>query len=265
MIPQSELQKIANKKKVRDKQIEKDYVLSWILYGVSSNSFLKKNLVFKGGTALKKFYFQDYRFSEDLDFTLVDSKIQSEKLLDNFKQTFQVIKQKSNISLEIKNDEMNKHGDLRFFIDYIGPLQAGLGSRDVKVDITYNEVLINKTLMGTMFREYTDLEQISVELPVYPLEEIFIEKLCALIDRTQPRDFYDLWYLLENTDLDIKENWADFLQKANSKQITNPDISQTLTNKEKTFERMWNQSLAHQIQDLPYFEEVMRSMKRYFR
>lgn len=69
MIPQATLQKIANAKKVRDKQIEKDYILSWILHGLSQESFLKNNLVFKGGTALKKFYFQDYRFSEDLDFT----------------------------------------------------------------------------------------------------------------------------------------------------------------------------------------------------
>ncbi|MBW6474015.1 MAG: nucleotidyl transferase AbiEii/AbiGii toxin family protein [Anaerolineaceae bacterium] len=32
---------------------------------------LDKNLVFKGGTCLRKCYFPDYRFSENLDFTAI--------------------------------------------------------------------------------------------------------------------------------------------------------------------------------------------------
>lgn len=49
--------------------IERDYLLSWILAGISRTHALEGSLVFKGGTALKKCYFGDYRFSEDLDFT----------------------------------------------------------------------------------------------------------------------------------------------------------------------------------------------------
>ena len=49
--------------------IEKDYLLSWILAGISRVPALSDSLVFKGGTALKKCYFGDYRFSEDLDFS----------------------------------------------------------------------------------------------------------------------------------------------------------------------------------------------------
>ena len=52
------------------KSIEKDYVLSWILIGIAKSK-MYDTLSFKGGTALKKFYFPDYRFSEDLDFTLL--------------------------------------------------------------------------------------------------------------------------------------------------------------------------------------------------
>lgn len=265
MIPQAELQKIANKKKVRDKQIEKDYILSWILHGISEESFLKNNLVFKGGTALKKFYFQDYRFSEDLDFTLVDNSIAPEEIIDKFKQAFLFIKQKSNISLEIKSYELSKHGDLHFFIDYVGPLKGRIGSRDLKVDVTYNETVINETQLGSMFCEYSDLLNTKTILPVYSLKEVFIEKLCALIDRTQPRDLYDLWHLLESRNIVIEEEWDNFLQKAKSKNIKEPNILKTLGNKEATLEKMWDKFLAHQMHDLPHFEEVMRSMKRYFR
>jgi predicted nucleotidyltransferase component of viral defense system len=54
MIKSGEIQSIAAKCKVRDRQIEKDYVISWILYGMSQNEFLLKNLAFKGGTVFKK-------------------------------------------------------------------------------------------------------------------------------------------------------------------------------------------------------------------
>ena len=72
MIKPGEIQNKAHAVGVRDQQIEKDYMLSWILQGVSQHAALSKTIVFKGGTVLKKVYFKDYRFSEDLDFTLLD-------------------------------------------------------------------------------------------------------------------------------------------------------------------------------------------------
>ena len=49
--------------------LERDYILSWILAGISHVEALRETLAFKGGTALKKCYFGAYRFSEDLDFS----------------------------------------------------------------------------------------------------------------------------------------------------------------------------------------------------
>ncbi|TFG59533.1 MAG: nucleotidyl transferase AbiEii/AbiGii toxin family protein, partial [Deltaproteobacteria bacterium] len=46
--------------------LERDYLLSWILAGISRVDALRETLVFKGGTALKKCYFGDSRFSEYL-------------------------------------------------------------------------------------------------------------------------------------------------------------------------------------------------------
>jgi hypothetical protein len=42
---------------------------------------LTDSWVFKGGTCLKKCYFETYRFSEDLDFTLLDPTHLNEALL----------------------------------------------------------------------------------------------------------------------------------------------------------------------------------------
>ena len=52
--------------------VEKDYVLGWLLAGIFNHPALAEKWVFKGGTCLKKCYFETYRFSEDLDFTLTD-------------------------------------------------------------------------------------------------------------------------------------------------------------------------------------------------
>ena len=54
MIEPKEINKAAAANRVSDRQIEKDYVLSWVLFAISKNTTLNKALVFKGGTALKK-------------------------------------------------------------------------------------------------------------------------------------------------------------------------------------------------------------------
>lgn len=45
--------------------LERGYCLSWVLVGLSQSP-LKDRLAFKGGAALKKCYYEDYRFLEDL-------------------------------------------------------------------------------------------------------------------------------------------------------------------------------------------------------
>lgn len=54
--------------RIREDVLERDYCLAWFLWGLAESA-LKPILAFKGGTALKRCYFGDYRFSEDLDFT----------------------------------------------------------------------------------------------------------------------------------------------------------------------------------------------------
>jgi predicted nucleotidyltransferase component of viral defense system len=88
MIKPGEIQKHAHLLGVRDQQIEKDYVLSWILYGLSVHQQLNSRLIFKGGTVLKKVYFSNYRFSEDLDFTLTNSDCIQPLIFDWFNELF---------------------------------------------------------------------------------------------------------------------------------------------------------------------------------
>jgi predicted nucleotidyltransferase component of viral defense system len=86
---------------VRDQQIEKDYILSWILFGISKHEYLSKTIVFKGGTVLKKVYFEDYRFSEDLDFTLLNSEILTSKFSLGLKKYLNSCKMKPIFPLKL--------------------------------------------------------------------------------------------------------------------------------------------------------------------
>lgn len=76
MIPQRNLSLLSNRlardggRRVPEAVLERDYCLAWFLIGLS-RSPLRERLAFKGGTAIKRCYFGDYRFSEDLDFTLI--------------------------------------------------------------------------------------------------------------------------------------------------------------------------------------------------
>ena len=60
--------------------LERDYLLSWVLAGVGQTPTLRDKLVFKGGTALRKCYFGDYRFSEDLDFSALEGVPKGEEM-----------------------------------------------------------------------------------------------------------------------------------------------------------------------------------------
>ena len=82
MISKQEILSVASAMKLYPSTVEKDYVLSWVLYGISKHPQLSEWL-FKGGTALKKCYFETYRFSEDLDFTAPSNSIYNKNNIKN--------------------------------------------------------------------------------------------------------------------------------------------------------------------------------------
>ncbi len=80
MIHSGEVSRLAHRLGLGDKTIEKDYVLTWVLLAIAASP-LRDLLAFKGGTAIKKMYVPHYRFSEDLDFTLLDTQRTNADLL----------------------------------------------------------------------------------------------------------------------------------------------------------------------------------------
>lgn len=170
MIKPGEIQNKAREVGVRDQQIEKDYILSWILQGIAQHEQLSTTIVFKGGTVLKKVYFEDYRFSEDLDFTLRDNDISNEQIFEWFSEVFEYIQDEANTPLEVIDNNENEdarlpdlsskeaggQGGINFYISYVGPL-GGLGAnKKVKVDISRSEPLQFEPDMKDAFLDYFD-------------------------------------------------------------------------------------------------------------
>ena len=270
MIKPGEIQQKARTVGVRDQQIEKDYILSWILFGVSQHEQLSKAIVFKGGTVLKKIYFEDYRFSEDLDFTLLKNDASSstaqasnEHIFEWFSQTFDLIKEEANIPLEIIDDNQHEDGGINFYISYIGPLGGQGSNKRVKVDISRSEQLVFEPVMKSVFTDYTDLEE--HQLLCYPLEEVLVEKMRSVMQRMQARDFYDLWYLLEEHGMDVDFYVSEFKAKCESKNLKTEDFPTKLNERLPQYKGRWQSSLKEQIKDLPDFEQVEREVMRHLK
>jgi predicted nucleotidyltransferase component of viral defense system len=83
MISKQEIMDLTREFSLGAETVEKDYVLGWLLAGIANQPELLDQWVFKGGTCLKKCYFETYRFSEDLDYTLVNAKHVDENFLVN--------------------------------------------------------------------------------------------------------------------------------------------------------------------------------------
>jgi len=73
VIDRAEILRFGDEFGLEPRIVEKDYVLGWVLAGIYRDPNLAATWVFKGGTCIKKCFFETYRFSEDLDFTVTDA------------------------------------------------------------------------------------------------------------------------------------------------------------------------------------------------
>ncbi len=92
---ENELRRRARKTGFDVATLEKDYALTWLLSGIYwEDSKLRDILIFKGGTAIRKIYFPEWRLSEDLDFTIMQ-EIAPQSLRQGFEQVFLSINKKA--------------------------------------------------------------------------------------------------------------------------------------------------------------------------
>ncbi len=260
MISKQEIMSQARSLKLAPDIIEKDYVLNWVLAGIRNRSNLRDTWIFKGGTCLKKCFFENYRFSEDLDFTLNDSKhINVEFLHNEFVNISGWIYERSGIEVPESHINFdvyeNPRGNLSVEggIGYRGPLQRRGSLSRIKLDLTNDERIVLEPELRQIFHPYSDIPNDNLVIISYCLEEIFAEKLRALAERLRPRDLYDVihLYLDKRWQPDRKKMLKSLQEKCEYKGIGMPtmnSLSAHIYFKELSAE--WNNMLAHQISGL---------------
>jgi len=220
MISRLELARISETKHLTIRNTEKDYLLELLLFTLSND---KRFLVFKGGTALYRFYNLN-RFSEDLDFDMIGKRFDIDKMIKKVTRNLEITGMQRTLSEKI---EYKNETNIKFSIR--GPLYDGSKNSmsRITINISKRERPISpfeKLLIAT----YPEIP--SFELYVLDEREIAAEKIRCILTREKPRDIYDLWFLskknispdisLINKKLKIYKlrfNQEKFLEKVNEK------------------------------------------------
>ena len=270
MIPQRNLSLLSNRlareggRRIPEAVLERDYCLAWFLVGLSKTS-LTDLLAFKGGTAIKKCYVPDYRFSEDLDFTMREI-VSFETLQEGLALVFEQVQSDSGIQLQISRHDRHSHENSHtFYLGYEGPL-PGAAIKEAKVDITIQEKIVFPIVKEPVLKAYTEYEDLpdDARIGVYSINEIGAEKIVALLDpaRNEPRDLYDLWYLSTHKYVDLADlaEAVDLKMKFRKRELS--AVKAGLIRKEARLKKLWSVRLATQMALLPEFDEVYRAVLR---
>jgi predicted nucleotidyltransferase component of viral defense system len=252
--------------------VEKDYVLGWVLAGIHAHSAIGDSWVFKGGTCLKKVHFETYRFSEDLDFTLVeDAHLTKEFLHHTFEQIAEWIRIETGIEIppdqirfecyRNKRDGLSAEGRLY----YRGPLQPRGSLPGIKLDLTRDETLVMVPSEQRVSHPYSDEPSEGIWARCYPFAEVFAEKVRALGERGRPRDLYDVINLYRRDEArDLFATVRDvLLEKCRFKGIEVPSKESVETHR-SDLEADWSSMLAHQLPALPSFAVFWAELEQFF-
>lgn len=152
----------------------------------------KENLDFylTGGTALQRFHYNQFRFSDDLDFFLINNGIKNHTPKEF--NDFISILQDNNIDFEIKVSN-------QYFT------QLCIKENNLKIDLVNDYV----------FHEKNDYVKLENGLLIDSIQNIFVNKLETSISRDEPRDLFDIYTILTNNKMDIEKSFDILIKKTN--------------------------------------------------
>jgi predicted nucleotidyltransferase component of viral defense system len=259
---------------LRPDVVEKDYVLGWLLAGITAHPVIGSTWVFKGGTCLKKCYFETYRFSEDLDFTVSDPAHLEEAFLTNvFNEIAAWVEERSGIVLETACRQFKPYDNHRGGrscegrVCYRGPIAPGGALPKIKLDLTNDEHQALQPVMRPVHHVYSDRDETLMRVQCYTFEEVFAEKIRALAERQRPRDLYDVINLFRREDFKPdRVVMLDVLRaKCAFKAIELPTAHFIETHPARTeLEADWESMLGHQLPALPVFADFWQALPLMF-
>src|SRR3989344_3874536 len=246
MITRRALEELARKQKLALGNAEKDYLLDLILRSISQN----KDLIFKGGTCLYKFH-QLPRFSEDLDFSalrIIDINKFMQKIMTD-------LEQEGVYALGHTRKEL--YNSVLITLRLKGPLLSENPSSAASIGIDIN--FKSEVVLPPEQKEYVSVYPAigTISAVCMKAEEIFAEKIRALLTRLKARDLFDLYFLIQ------KDIWAS-RQLIQTKMEYYHEVFSLpkMVERIDLFESIWNKEISGLTKNPLNFELVSTHIKQ---
>jgi predicted nucleotidyltransferase component of viral defense system len=257
--------------------VEKDYALGYLLAGIVDADEPPGTLLLKGGTALKKAYFADYRFSEDLDFSIHPTMRldDADTLLQRaVAKCEQLLQERGAFRVEWERLELrlpHPGGQDAYVVRVQFPGQRQPLCR-LKVEITHDELLLWPLADRDLIHLFP--EGLTARISCYSLEEIVAEKLRALLQSRQRlsergwgasrvcRDYYDLWYILGRQEVNLSHFCENLDRKCKHRGVSFESVSSFFDGAlVQVAESEWMRQLTPFVRDCPPVESVLSNLR----
>ncbi|MDD3575063.1 MAG: nucleotidyl transferase AbiEii/AbiGii toxin family protein [Methanospirillum sp.] len=250
MIPIREIKEMARLFGVPPSTIERDYAQNWLL-----SSFGSLHMVLKGDTGIRKVFIEQYRFSDDLDFTLT-KPYEPDHLVDLIRQCVVSIREISGIPFQDDVNLIHTKSGFRGTVFFrLIPSGADI---PIKIDLDITDPSNEEILLPIENRDIIHLysDSLAGTVPSYALDEIMGEKIRSLFERTRPRDLYDVYHLMPRVHKSVV---TDIFRKKCEYKGINPTMPDIMVKKDQ-YQKAWEKSLRHQMKVLPDFTMMFESV-----
>jgi predicted nucleotidyltransferase component of viral defense system len=234
---------------------ERDYVLAHVVAQLHrAKPTDGGQLVFKGGTALRLVHIGDYRYSADLDFTIIGGSASAATA--SIIEVLNAARDHAGIPVLELTDVGNR-------IAYVGPLEARK-PRLLKLDISDTEVVATVEQRTILSGMWSDLPE-ALPIAVYSIDEIAAEKLRCIIQRVECRDLYDIFRLVEDMGVSLDEVCLLFEQKATAKGLDPATFADKFADRINRYKGRWDREMSDHLAEPPQFDDVVRVVRRHLR
>ncbi|MFQ5524331.1 MAG: nucleotidyl transferase AbiEii/AbiGii toxin family protein [Acidimicrobiia bacterium] len=271
MIPHAEILALRGEWNLRADVIEKDYVLGWMLAAIAADADLHETWIFKGGTCLRKCFYETYRLSEDLDFTIVDGGPETPEALGPiFERLRQELYDRTGLEIVVNERSFirrrNRRGNptTQGRIAYRGPSNPPTLP---KIKLSSDEILATTPDRRSILHPYSDADGLTGPVQTYALPELLAEKIRALAERCRPRDLYDVVNVHRHPELlgDPSPVLAILEEKCAYAGIPVPDADTIRSSPfREELEQEWENMLGYQLPHLPDFSGFFQELDSAF-
>ena len=208
MIDRNEIESKSRQFEIHPSNVERDYVFGWMLFGLFTVSSLKNTLFLKGGNALRKGYFENTRFSPDLDLG-IPGDIDPNYLLKEINRVCDFVQEKAGVVFLKDNNRIEEKftaaeapiPGLRVFETRIY-FKDFYGNADhIKIKIILDVTRFDRTILPlqnlSLIHPYSDATQVACQIRCMKLEEIIAVKLKCLLQRQHAPDLFDYAYSIK--------------------------------------------------------------------